>query len=198
MSLTKGSVNSVALFIESCIAIIKMFHRRRHAPQLADGFTLIELLVVIVMIGTVAAIAAPSWQGFLDRQRMNAIRGELMGVLRDAQEEAQNRQQNRQVIFSGAAAPISVTVRSASASTGGITKTLGSDKTSSKFTLSAPATIVFDNDGRVNVPTPYVMKITKRDAPLPPSGQSPAQSCVVVTTLLGGMKPANNHICDSF
>ena len=76
-----------------------MFYKRPQANHLAAGFTMIELLVVIAMVGIIAAIAAPSWQGFLDRQRMNAARSDLIGVLKGAQDEAQARQQSRQVTF---------------------------------------------------------------------------------------------------
>ncbi|MCJ8279579.1 MAG: prepilin-type N-terminal cleavage/methylation domain-containing protein, partial [Rivularia sp. ALOHA_DT_140] len=36
-----------------------------------SGFTLIEVLVVIAMVGILSAIAAPSWLGFVARQRLN-------------------------------------------------------------------------------------------------------------------------------
>ncbi len=157
-----------------------------------EGFTLLELLVVIAMVGIIAAISAPSWLGFLTRQRMNAVRTDLIGVLRDAQTEAQARQQDRQVIFSST--DLSVTVRNLSASTGGITTTLAEQTAGSKLSLSASTPIVFDHDGRVNVPTPYVIKITSSDLP----SYSSTQSCVIVTTLLGGLKPASNDVCDSF
>ncbi len=176
-----------------------MLYRQKGKLYSTAGFSMIELLVVVVMIGVVAAIAAPSWQSFLDRQRMNEIRGELMSVLRDAQDEAQTLNQSRQVIFSAPSAPISVTVRNATATTGGVTKVLGSGNVgNNQFSLAASTPIIFDYNGRVNVPTPYVMKITKRGAPTPPAGQSPNQSCVVVTTLLGGIKSANDSLCDSF
>ena len=74
---------------------------------------------------------------------------------------------------------------------------LGSGEVSSKFNLVASTSIVFDHDGRVNVPTPFVIKIVNTSAPVPPSG-SPSQNCVVFTTILGGLNSANNDACDSF
>ena len=173
-----------------------MFYMREYRQQTTAGFTLIEMLVVVVMIGVISAIAAPSWQNFLDRQRMNAARNDLINVLRNAQEEAQSRQQSKRVTFStDTSAPMTVTVLNASASTGGVTTILGGGAVSTKFSLTASTPIVFDHDGRVDISTPYVMKITNDNNQ---SGSSPPQSCVIVTTLLGGMKEASNDVCDSF
>lgn len=174
---------------------MEMLHRRKHGPHSTAGFTLIELLVVIFMVGIVAAIAAPSWQEFLDRQRMNAVRSDLMGVLKTAQDEAQARQQSKQVTFltDTASTPSSVMVSNVSATPSSVTTVLGNGETGNKFNLLASTPIIFDHDGRVDVTTPYVIKIINSEAP-----SSPTQSCVIVTTLLGGLKPANNDLCDSF
>ena len=153
------------------------------------GFTMLELLVVIAMVGVLAAIAAPSWLNFLTQQRLDRASTGLVGVLRTAQEDAQNRQQDRQIIFSST--DLSVTVRNNSASTGGTTTDLGDGELNAAFNLNASTPIVFDHDGQVSADTiPYVIKIT--------NDSSSSQSCVIVTTLLGGVKTSKGEECDTF
>lgn len=178
----------------------KVLRKQVYQPDKVDGFTLIEVLVVIVMIAILSAVAVPSWQSFLSRQRMNAVRTDLMRILKNAQDEAQGRQQSKQVTFLAPIAPattsLAVVVSTASASTSGITTVLGNGEITDKFNLIASTPIIFDHDGRVDVPTPYVIKIIDSDSAAYSS--SPPQSCVIVTTLLGGLKAANNDVCDNF
>jgi prepilin-type N-terminal cleavage/methylation domain-containing protein len=182
------------MFFKGYYTSVKML--QKHKSQAVAGFTMIELLVVIAMVGIIAAIAAPSWQGFLDRQRMNAARSDLMGVLKSAQDEAQAKQQDKQVTFLPftASTPFSVRVSNKSSSTTGTITRLGNGEVGQKFRLSASAPIIFDHDGQVNVLTPYVIKITNSEAAY---STTPSQSCVIVTTLLGGLKAANDDLCDS-
>ncbi len=42
-----------------------------------DGFTLVELMLVTTIIGTLAAIAAPTLQDVLDRTRVAAAIGDI-------------------------------------------------------------------------------------------------------------------------
>lgn len=190
--------------------LYREMRRQKCSADASGGFTMIELLVVVAMMGFLAAIAAPSWQSFIDRQRMNAIRSDLMGVLKTAQDEAGARHQSKQVVFPAPASvePLTIAVQNSNLSTISSTtftgspynKTvLGGGKVGNKFRIVAPATpIVFDYNGRVNITTPVVIKIVNSQAPTLPPGQSPTQSCVIVTTLLGGLKPANNSLCDNF
>ena len=52
------------------------------------GFTLLEMLVVVVIIAVLFGIAAPGWIAFLNARRVNNSRDQVAILLRQAQSEA--------------------------------------------------------------------------------------------------------------
>ena len=56
-----------------------------HARSNSKGFTLIEVLVVMIMIGILSAIAAPSFLGLLNRNRVSNTTIRLKSALVEAQ-----------------------------------------------------------------------------------------------------------------
>jgi prepilin-type N-terminal cleavage/methylation domain-containing protein len=63
------------------------------------GFTLLELLVVMVSVGVLVAIAAPSWLGFLNEQRLSSAQSTAFSTLRLAQSNAKRNQIMWQATF---------------------------------------------------------------------------------------------------
>ncbi len=66
-------------------------------PESQAGFTLAEALIVIVVIGLLAAIAAPAWFGFLDRQKLNAAQSATYRAFQAARSEAMRTKEAWQV-----------------------------------------------------------------------------------------------------
>lgn len=68
---------------------LKVGATRRAAP--VAGYTLIELLVVIIIIGVVAAIAFPNFQGMANGNRLTSGTNEVVATLQMARLEAIRR-----------------------------------------------------------------------------------------------------------
>ena len=56
------------------------------------GFTLIELVITMTVVGILAAIAVPSYQGFINSNRLTAATNEFVGDISLARVEAMKRQ----------------------------------------------------------------------------------------------------------
>lgn len=59
-----------------------------NAPKSNQGFTLPEVLIIVIIVGILAAIAAPSFLAFLNRSRVNNALVAVEGAFKEAQREA--------------------------------------------------------------------------------------------------------------
>ncbi|MGB2927222.1 MAG: type II secretion system protein [Limnothrix sp.] len=67
--------------------------------QQNQGFTLIEILSVIVMVGVMAAIAAPGMLGFLARSKVDRAFANLQDTVTNTQRQAMKKSQECRVIL---------------------------------------------------------------------------------------------------
>ena len=167
-----------------------------------DGFTLIELLVVVVMTGVLASIAAPGWLTFVNRQRANAVRDEMLQVLQTAQSDARRINKSYKVQINSTVGSAAITVGPNVASFAGIQTDLGDQQIRSKLKIEAkdrtsptPINIsefAFTPKGEVAEAgtLPLVISASLDGSSLP-------KRCIIITTLLGSMVTAKGDTCNS-
>ena len=178
---------------------------RSNPPHPIAAFTLIEGLVVIIIAAVLAGIATPGWLAFVNRQRVSAVKSDLVQTLKKAQADAiQRRQEVAVEIVTGTTAPtvkVGKPQRTGGAITGvgGPSQTLGDDAANpGGITLTAKSLnasdqvintntrIIFDYQGLPisNSPIPFIVGIKPQ--------ASSAEQCVVIANLLGTVKTADN------
>ncbi|WP_265576240.1 type IV pilin protein [Gloeocapsopsis crepidinum] len=178
---------------------------KRSPHKLNQGFTMIEILVVILVIGILAAIAVPSWLNFLDTRRLNIAQDQLYQAMRDAQRNAKRDKSNWQASFRQDNGVVQWAVHQVS-STPTTTDWRSLDQNvrivATRLNSTDPndTTLFFDNTNNLwrivfnhkANPNGQIGKIT-----LSTRNNNQLKRCVIVSTLIGGMRTAKDNKCSS-
>lgn len=177
-----------------------MIIRQRQTNRLPSspataGFTLIEVLVVVIMVAILMAIASPGWLAFANRQRVNSVRDAALNTLRTAQVQAQQRRETQTVSVSNDDGIPTLIVN-------GQRIVLSGEGVPAGFVELSVFALVLDDDGdrvweewseiRFNYQG-TVEGLYKIEVEPTSGGET---RCVVITSILGGMKTVNGSDCD--
>ena len=78
--------------------LLKMLPRNQPKASTV-GFTIVELMLVVLIIGILSAIATPGWNAFITRQRTRTVNDGVFRALRSAQSDAKLKKVSRIVEF---------------------------------------------------------------------------------------------------
>jgi len=184
------------------------------------GFTLIEIMVTLLIVGILSTIATPSWVAFSNRQRVNAANDAVLRALQEAQRQARSKKLSYSVSFLSAQNQVpKVAVYpegTVLAATDPRWTALGEDialqpgqvslysnidaanpnqKVAETTLATSERRITFDYTGALTIGavTPLKIVVAPPSAALTPTA---VKRCVIVETLIGGMRTAKDDGCN--
>lgn len=156
------------------------------------GFTLIEMITVGSIIGMLAAIALPSWLGFMNIRRLNIAQGEVNQAMRQAQSQAKKEKVKYQASFRTQNNILQWAVHKESDLNNAVWNDLDDsvqlDPNSTLQLDNGVRRVRFNDIGGVILPLGKITLSSK-------SGGT-ARRCVIVSTILGAMRTAKDDSCN--
>lgn len=155
------------------------------------GYTLLELLSVVIVLGVLATLASAGFLGWLTRMRVTAGRDAVLQVIRNAQQQATARKTTMQASFRDINGQVEYAVHDAS-----VTPTLWTAIEYPDIRIDTSNTtlagnnnlrrVQFNHKGHTNSQLGRITLTSRSGTP---------QRCVIVSTLLGVVRTANDRRC---
>jgi prepilin-type N-terminal cleavage/methylation domain-containing protein len=155
------------------------------------GYTLLELLMVVIIIGVLATLMSAGFLGWLTRMRVTAARDAILQVIRETQQEATARKTTMQASFRDTNGRVEYAIHDA-----GINPTLWRSIEYPNIRIDTSNTtfagnntlrrVQFNHKGHTNGQLGRITLTSRSGTP---------QRCVIVSTLLGAVRTANDRRC---